>query len=210
MRWAIVTVAILLSGCVSQQQAPWQPVVLEPAGPYVHQATGFTFPVALGPFRRSGILEYNAEKSDVSAGYNKVSGEGRIAATVYVYPAPTLISIGSQQAVIDDAREHLCTQVWEAIQANIIRAHPGAELIVLDQIASPSPVFKKMGRRAIFRFTGNFGGTVQPLQSEADLFCYAGQRWLVSYRATAPAAFDYHADLDALMRGLSWPDSLGG
>jgi hypothetical protein len=208
MRRVVITLAVLLTGCGSQAQAPDQPEKLNPAGNYVHSATGFTFPPVLGAFKRSGITEYNREKTDVSAGYDKVANAQSVATTVYIYPAPPLTSIGSPQAVIDDAKEHLCTQVWEGIKADIARAHPDAELVALDEIPSPSPVFKDHGHRATFRFTGDFGGSNQPLRSEADLFCYAGGDWLVAYRTTAPAAFDYRADLTTLMRALRWPSSL--
>ena len=210
MRRAVIALAVLLIGCGSRAQAPDQPKELNPVGNYVHSATGFTFPPALGVFKRSGITEYNSDKTDVSAGYDKVASGLSVATTVYVYPAPPLTSIGSPQAVIDDAKEHLCAQVWEGIKSDIVRAHPDAELIALDQIPSPSSVFKQHGRKAIFRFTGNFGGSNQPLRSEADLFCYAGGNWLVAYRTTAPAGFDYSSDLGALMRDLRWPNSLTG
>jgi len=208
MRKVAAAVAILLSGCGSEAQRPAQPVHFNPAGNYIHQATSFVFPRLLGGFTRSGITEYNREKTDVSAGYDKVAGGQSAMATVYVYPAPPVSSIASPQAVADAAKENLCTQAWEGIKADIIRAHPDAQLVVLDTIPSPSPVSRRQGRRAIYQFTGNFGGSIQPLRSEADLFCYAGQDWLVAYRTTAPAAFDYRPDLVALMRALQWPVGL--
>lgn len=207
MRRVLIVLTFFLVGCGSQAQAPDQPEQLNPAGNYVHHPTGFTFPPALGVFRRSGVTEYNREKTDVSADYDKVAGGQSVATTVYVYPAPALTSIRSPQAVVDDAKDHLCTQVWEGIKADIVRAHPDAELISLDQIASPSPSFKQRGHRATFRFTGDFGGGNQSLRSEAELFCYAAGGWLVAYRTTAPAAFDYRSDLTALMHALQWPSS---
>jgi len=210
MRRAVITLAVLLAACGSQAQAPDQPKKLNPSGAYVHRATGFTFPVALGKFTRTAITEYNQEKTDVSAGYGKVAGQESVAITVYVYPAPPLTSIGSPQTVIDDARQHLCTQVWEGLKVEIAQAHPDAELLSLEQIDSPFSSFRKPGHRAVFRFTGNLGGKEQPVRSEADLFCYAGGQWLVAYRTTAPDAFDYRGDLDALMHLLRWPNSLVG
>ncbi|WP_445682384.1 hypothetical protein [Radicibacter daui] len=210
MKWSVVTVAALLAGCVPQMQSSDRPATFNPTGPYVHQATGFIFPVAPGAFIRSDITEYNSEKTNISAGYNKDAGDKSLAVTIYVKPAPPVISLGSPPKVVAEAKDHLCRQLWEAMKETIIRVHPGAELISDGEVASPSVVFKGRGLRAIYRYTETFDGVVQPLRSEADLFCYAGQGWMVSYRATAPAGFDYHADLDTLMRDLQWPDSLGG
>jgi len=107
MRKVAAAVAILLSGCGSEAQRPAQPVHFNPAGNYIHQATSFVFPRLLGGFTRSGITEYNREKTDVSAGYDKVAGGQSVMATVYVYPAPPVSSIASPQAVADAAKENL-------------------------------------------------------------------------------------------------------
>ena len=208
MRYAVIGLTLLLTGCGSQAQSPDEPKRLTVADTYTHSATGFKFPRSVGKFKRSAITEYNQEKTDVGVGYDNVAAH--MAVTVYVYPAPPLTSIGSPQAVIDDARNHLCTQAWEGIKAEIVQAHPDAELIALENIGSPSPVYNKVGRKAVFRFSGNLGGQTQPVHSEADLFCYAGGRWLVSYRTTTPEAFDYRSDLDTLMHSLQWPSGLTG
>jgi hypothetical protein len=206
--WFAIGLLILLAGCGPQTPRARQPKRLNPSGTYVHRPTGFAFPVALGMFTRSVVTEYDRDATDVSGGYDKAAGDEGVAVTVYVYPAPLLISIGSPQAVVEDSRDHLCVGAWESLKAEIVQSHPDAELIGLGTIASPSPLFKAAGHKAVFKFTGNFGGREQSLRSEADLFCYAGGRWLVAYRTTAPAAFDYRADLAALMQALRWPASL--
>lgn len=208
MRKFSLLVVISLAGCGTQSPAPGHPNRLNPAGDYAHKATGFVFPSEIGSFKRSVVTEYNLDKTDVSAGYDKKTGEQGVASTIYVYPAPPLTSVGSSQSVIDGAREHLCTQAWEGIKADIVRAHPDAKLIVHETVRSPSPAFSRPGRRAVFRFTDIFASVNQPLRSEAELFCYAGGKWLVSYRTTAPAAFNYEPDLDQLMQSLKWPKAL--
>jgi len=205
LRRIILGLALLFCGCTSAAQAPDQPRSFNPLGPYRQDATGFIFPVAVEPFRRSVVTEFNAQKTDVSAGYDKPPGPNAMAATIYVYPAPSLTSIGSPQNVIDEARDHLCNEAWEGIKSEIQHAHPDAKLIEQGQLPSPSPTFTNPGHRAVFAFTDIFAGTQQPLHSEADLFCYVKDQWLVAYRTTTPAANDYRADLTTLMRKLRWP-----
>jgi hypothetical protein len=54
-----------------------------------------TFPVPVDEFQRVVINRYDTAGEDVGVGYNLVSSEIAVSATIYAYPAPTLTSIGS-------------------------------------------------------------------------------------------------------------------
>lgn len=74
-----------------------QPERLAVRGAYVHTASGITMPESIAGFQRDAVFRYDEDGLDVSAGYNLVTPSQHIAATVYVYPAPSLVSIGSPQ-----------------------------------------------------------------------------------------------------------------
>src|SRR5260370_37322414 len=63
------------------------------------------------------------------AGYNLLAPGRAVAATVYVYPAPSLISIGSPSDVVASARATLCKTEFERRKGELIGAHPGARQI---------------------------------------------------------------------------------
>lgn len=163
---------------------------------YVHSGTGFRFPALVGEFRRAQIDKYNSEETDVGVGYNLYSAEKQIAVTVFVYPAPP-----AQGA----ARAAACEDQFRSVKSDIEKAHAGARLVEETSAPSPMPDRAETGLKAIYRFSGVFAGVEQPLQSEADLFCYVSGPWFIAYRTTAPANLDYRPDLAGLERRLTWP-----
>src|ERR1700687_3973353 len=91
--------AVLLCGCPTMHTRYLsQPERLAVSGPYVHPASQINLPEHVDGFRRGAVLRYDAEGLDVSAAYNCVNASHPMWATVYVYPAPSLISIGSPGA----------------------------------------------------------------------------------------------------------------
>jgi hypothetical protein len=65
-----------------------EPRTLHPTGDFKHPS-GFPMPERVGPFQRVEVTQYDEAGLDLSAGYNRLPGEGDpwpIAATVYVYP----------------------------------------------------------------------------------------------------------------------------
>jgi len=165
-------------------------------GTYMHPGTGFQFPAVVGEFQRAQIEKYNSEETDVGVGYNLYSGEKQIAVTVFVYPAP---------AVQDAAKPAACADQFRSMKSDIEKAHPGARLVAETMVRSPMPARSETGQKAVYDFNGIFAGTEQPLQSEADLFCYVSGPWFIAYRTTAPAKLNYEPDLARLERELPWP-----
>src|SRR2546421_3121334 len=108
-RVSVAAVGIgFLCGCPSVSTHPLaQPEKSEPRGPYVHSASGIVMPETVGNFKRGTILRFDAEGLDVGVSYNLNTASRHIAATVYVYPAPHVASIGSTAEVIAGARARL-------------------------------------------------------------------------------------------------------
>lgn len=173
-----------------------RPASATDAETYVHRGTGFSFPAAVGEFRRAQIEQYNPEGTDVGVGYNLYSADKQIAVTVFVYPAPRVIGAAQRSA---------CNDEFRSVKSDIEKAHAGARQLQEEAMPSPMPARQETGEKAVYEFGGNFAGIDQPLRSEADLFCYVSGPWFVAYRTTAPAKLDYLPDLKKLQRGLTWP-----
>ena len=204
---AIFALAMLCAGCTSKEPARHEPRRFEPDGPYLHRASGMSFPEALGGLTRTAITEYGKDATDISTGYNLLTPDLKAAITIYVYPAPQITSIGSPPNVIEGARKKLCSDHFENVKLEIERAHPSAKLVDEGSIASPSPDFSGPAKRARYTMTEEYGARVQPLRSEADVFCYIGGKWVIVYRTTAPADVDYEIALKKLMTAIAWPPS---
>src|SRR4051812_24589905 len=98
-------------------QAPGQPAT----GPYTDAASGFSFPVAAGEFKRFRIIRGGPPDS-ISAGYAYITAQARMAATVFVdHP---------RQA--DD----VCRAMADADRGLTLRNHPQASFAEL----TPPPV----------------------------------------------------------------------
>jgi hypothetical protein len=126
-RLSLLTVAlVVLSGCPTPPAQPQGSVA--PEADYLHAASGMTFPPAIGEFRRVDIRRYDASGRDVSVGYNAGGAAHGIAATVYVYPAPPVVSVGSPDSVIA-ARSTSIEQEFKMRQREIMGAHPDAKML---------------------------------------------------------------------------------
>ena len=189
--------AAICSGWGQASLAATQPGQIQASGVYVHRGSGFSFPEALGEFRRVAVIQYNADATDISAGYNLDQPARRVAVTVYVYPAPLAEGQSSQ--------ERVCSDQFDSIKSDVQHAHPGARVVAETSVASPDPGYDKIGRKAVYEFQDVFAGKPQPLRSEADLYCYVAGPWFVAYRTTAPRDTDYVPELQRLMRQLRWP-----
>jgi hypothetical protein len=180
--------------------------VLHPDGPYTQAKTGMTYPVSVGDFQRVTIIRYKDDGSDESAGYNRYTPGTEIGATVYVFPSPSLVSIGSPQNVIDGARAHLCDSQFLAVQNEIKGAHPDAVLVSQGDVTLTQADAAYKGHEAFYTLTNaNFFGRHQvPSRSDVYVFCYAGGKWTVEYRIDYPVVHDANGAIADFMRSLTW------
>jgi hypothetical protein len=199
----IATAFLLLGGCHSQQPTYLaQPQPIQAEGSYTHAASGMVFPPEVGDFQRVSVTRYDTAELDVGVGYNLITWTSGVAATVYAYPAPSLVSIGSPANVVASARATLCNGEFERRKREVVHRHPGAHLIqekdaTLPQVGSASP-----GKMAAFDYDDHFGGRSQPLHSELYVFCYIGRKWALEYRFTHPKDFDAGEAISSFMAKL--------
>jgi hypothetical protein len=180
--------------------------VMHPTGVYVQKPTGMAYPESVGNFRRVSIIRYAPDDSDESAGYNRYVPLKEIVATVYVFPSPTLRSFGSPRSVIEDARNHLCTDQFGAVKKEVTGAHPDAVLLQEGVAGLVQANVKHDGHFAAYKLTNSkFAGRENVLlRSDVDVFCYVGGKWTVEYRIDYPLDYEAAAEVADFMQHLIW------
>lgn len=178
---------LFLCGCPTvHTRTLAQPEKLTAQGTYVHPATKITMPERVAGFQRDTLLRYDADGFDVSASYNFVTPSQHIASTVYIYPAPSLVSVGSPPDVVAGARAHLTEGEFERRKQEIQGAHPAATLIEQHDIIRTESGQSYPGKLAIFEYEDVFAGARMPVHSRLYVFCYVASKWTVKYRFTHP------------------------
>jgi hypothetical protein len=178
-----------------------------PKEAYTQAASGMTFPVRVGAFRRlDTVTRYAPDGSDESVGYNWEADEGRVSATIYIYPSPSLANASASNGNVDVARVELCAAQFSSVTREVATVHPHAQVEANDIATLRQRNITYAGRELIFTVTSPsaFGKNHAPFRSEAYLFCYVGGRWSVKYRFTYPAAIDAADEITDFMRDLIW------
>jgi hypothetical protein len=200
---AAVACATLIWDAPLQAKQLARPESIPVTGPYTHSASGMVFPPAIGDVPRVNVFRYNDEETDVSAGYNVNTPAGHLVATVYIYPAPPLTSVGSPTSVVATARSKLCQDEFASRKAEISRYHAGARLVGEQGFSFRRGNGSFPGKKAVFEYDADFGGQRQPVHSEPYVFCYVGDQWAMEYRFTGPRGID-PAEITRLMDALPW------
>lgn len=206
LKYVIVLLVVMaLSGCPAMRPKHLaQPEVIKSEDTYTHVASGMTFPLSVGDFHRSKVIRYDTEILDMSAGYDLVTVTGSVAATVYVYPAPSLISIGSPPNVVAAARDRLAQNEFAARKREVMQYRPGAILIQEKEVSLQQNNAANVGKMATFEYEEVFAGQRQLLRSHLYLFCFAGGKWVIKYRFTHPRFHDATKEIDEFMKNLFW------
>jgi len=173
---------LALCGCTTFNQ---QPPTLRP-DQKGHRASAIAFPATVGLFPRGEVKLYDAAGEDIGAGYDLRNLLNPVAITVYVYPGPKLLSIGSPPEVIATARKHLTDNHFEAIKRELIKYHPQASATADEEVHVIFRGQSLYGRAAAFRSEELFAGRIQPVVTCAEIYAYG--KWIIKFRATYPAA----------------------
>jgi len=183
----------------------FQPVRLEVEGAYTHSPTSIELPLTAGPFGRIGITKYDEGETDVSGHYEHFVPPKRISATVYIYPAPRVVSIGSPANVIESAKSNVVASHFRALKREILANHPQAKLVSEERVSLPSLRRMLKGEKTEFQFTSETGNTQFPASS--FLYLFRCDDWLLKIRATAPRKLraDMENAVDKLISELPIP-----
>jgi hypothetical protein len=190
--------ACILAGCHGATQYLSRPEPISAVGPYLHQPSGFSFPMTAGEFVRVDIYQYDIQGENISVSYNLDKPSSfPIAATVYIYPSPSIVSFGSPASVVEGARSRLCEQEFDAIKQEIAASYPNAKLIDMPgRPVTPTRYF------ALFEFEGEIAHVRQPLFSELELSCYVKDKWDVKYRITYPKGLAVAREIEDLKKTI--------
>jgi hypothetical protein len=197
-------IIVAATACAPQPQNPPPPPAMNAAGFIMHDPSGMRFPDRVDDFRRGRMIRYDKEGRDVSAGYDSVNPAMPIVATVYVYPAPPLTSIGSSAEVIASARERLCQDEFRRRKAELVAYHADARLIAEQDISLLRGYRQFPGKQARYEFSGSIRGVQSQISSELYVFCYVGEKWAVEYRFSWPRDVAAAPSVAAFIADLPW------
>jgi hypothetical protein len=197
--------ALVLCGCPSvHTRSLVQPERVVVQGAYFHSASKITMPESIAGFQRDAVTRYDADGLDVSGAYNLVTPSHRIAATVYVYPSPSLTSFGSPPEVVAGARARLTEGEFERRKQEVQQAHPGASLLEQRDISRTQGGQSYAGKLAVFEYEEVFAGSRMPVRARLYLFCYIGGKWTIKYRITHPKSEDADREIQEFIQKWSW------
>jgi hypothetical protein len=200
---AIVT---LFSGCPSVPQSVSGPAIREVEGGIAeHSASGMRFPLSMSGFKRVGVRQYDTAGLNVGAGYNSSDPSAPIAITVYVYPSPSLRTIGSPASVVSEAKATLTRSEFQRAKAEIIQVHSDARPAGDQEVSAPRSAVHDAGHFGRFTYSDNFAGAIRPVESLLYVYCYVGETWTVKYRITYPAnSLGGRAVTNQFIQDLTW------
>lgn len=157
-----------------------------------HPASGIRFPETLAGFERGELKTYDEEGKDRSFAYNRVTFLDQIVLTLYVYPAPSLVSIGSPDSVVESALRHQIDAQFESAIAPFLEKNADATLLVDQSRDLPFCGLRLPGRGALYRtpHSAVFPG----LTAISRLELYRDGEWWIKLRATYPEALAKRAD----------------
>ena len=137
-----------------------EPRTLHPTGDFKHPS-GFPMPERVGSFQRAEVTQYDEAGLNLSAGYNRLPGEGDpwpIAATVYVYPVRPGVELDA---------------AFEKLLADLGQMHGGAKPEVRKNILLGDE--RLVGRYAIFGYEEPWGVLKESIPLRSYVVLYHGR-----------------------------------
>jgi hypothetical protein len=141
-----------------------------PNQPFLHEATGFTFPPTVGSFRRVQVGQLDEAQRGVLVRYK--DPDLKIALTVAVYPGG---GVGLGPA-------------FSAVRASLLNKHPKARLTNEGKWTLHQHDADAAGMRMTYEYIDMYNEVEQDLEAQACLVPLAGGGNYVRYDAIYPAA----------------------
>jgi hypothetical protein len=163
--------------------------------PYVHQPSGFEFPVRMKSFQRGVGQRYDEAGLDVSINYNDTTS--RAWADVYVYP---------------NQKDASPQQELKNVEAGLGKVPNYSNVRILEdgpyKLEQGNRVF--LGMHGTFSYTIEKDGNKEAMRSQAFVFVIGGN--FIQFRITYPQAQAEAAEkaLDAFVHELKLPEAPGG
>ncbi|MEZ4501232.1 MAG: hypothetical protein R3C39_01235 [Dehalococcoidia bacterium] len=191
---ALVTLALLSVGCTRGGGANAKPADL----------ANWEFPQTVEVFRRSA-LDGGPSAGEVIAEYEAVIAEAPVFVSVFVYPAPELLHVASDQETRATADDVLSLQHFADNKLAVEQSHASARLLSEGTTSTVQRGAVHPGRLATYRLTEPFLGPVTELDS--TLHQFRDGPWVVKVRATYPASIAAEAGpaVTRFIDALAWP-----
>ncbi len=192
----------MLSGCISSgPQYLSRPEALSSTGTFTHDPSGLTFPIAVGDFQRVDIYQFDVEGENIGVTYQLTDDAKPVTVSVYVYPSPSIVSLGSPESVTKSAQATLCQQEFETTKQEIMAARTNASHLESDTSGGIQNLLAR------FEYEEAFAGKQQRLSSILELSCYMDDQWNIKYRVTYPSSVEVQQELQQLQTVIEDSDS---
>jgi hypothetical protein len=179
----------LLTGCPSASDDIPQPKLLDPLAPYLHEPSGFRFPVGIKSYLRDSVHLNDREGQSVTVAYHLV----QIATvTITVYPVP---------AAPDNTPEGQF-QKWTR---DFLSQTSGAKELSSGPVRLLVSEDDRDAQHAVFGYEGTHLGRRQPMRTE--LYLVRDGNWFVKYQAAYATADREFAEgaFKAMLNQFRWP-----
>ena len=161
------------------------------------------FPQAIGSFQRAMPSIYDRGGRDVSGGYNLLRQGNPIVVTVYVYPAPPLIAVGSPDYIINDARARLLKGEFVRREQEIEQSHPNAVLLREARTVLAAGGMASPGWTADFSYTESFSAGPAAVRSKLVVAQCPDAHWKAEYRFTSRGGISEDNEIASFMQALA-------
>ncbi|UPW17329.1 hypothetical protein M0C34_13890 [Agarivorans sp. TSD2052] len=199
-KFIIVLTSFLLISCANTQDSSFRPQAIETKGTYVHSVTSTEYPEILAGFKLVSVTQYNKTGTDIGVAYNYFSDTTPVALTVYSYPAPDFISIGSPDDVVEGMRFQLFMNRFNGTKNYILKNKSNAELTSEGPFDLSQDNLQPPGMVAEFKYSERFAGEFMDLRSSLYLF-QVGES-LYKYRITYPETVNVDSQISEFMNQL--------
>ena len=205
LRKCIFTLALAFMACGCPTMKPLdrpQPLLIP--GEYTNALSGIVFPEIVGSFIRAQITQFDRDGKDMGGRDNYNAPVSPIIMTVYVLPAPRVISMGSPPDVVASARNQVFKNYFEGAKRQIVAAHPDAKLVYDGKRTLDHEGESHTGLLAMYEF--KFGFPYGQDDAHSSLLLFQQKDVLIKYRFTYPAkaAEELEPVITEFMSALQW------
>lgn len=172
------------------------------------ELSSWDLPARVGGLARSE-QHLDLDAPELIGHYQSTDSRAAVVASIFVYPAPGVVSIGSSAEVRSASERVVTEQEFEASMATLEAAHEGAELVYVGSSTTRPGGAAADGYLATYTFREPFFGP--PTELTSHLYIFRWGDWTVKYRFTYPSAQEADASqrVESFLEGLAWPVSAG-
>jgi len=202
LKYSVIIFLVLFAGCPGPANKtanqPDQPhfTEIKTSETYVHTPTGMQFPPEIAGFKRTKIIQYDQQGSNVSAEYALDYFGFKIAEVrVYIYPVET--NPGSGPISLE---KH-----YDELRALLFNIYTDAHDLEDGEIKIGQPFGPQHG--LMFKFTHRPPQLFKSELCYAKLYLFEHGPWFIKYRVTNPVKEDVKVDIEfgKFLQMLTWP-----